>query len=68
MSQPSKSPVNKFHDRSDTAARNGKLKDQKNTSEAAPRKMLDLPPWLIKRWIAHYGEATAKAMAFALSF
>jgi 16S rRNA (cytosine967-C5)-methyltransferase len=29
--------------------------------------MLDLPPWLIKRWIAHYGEATAKAMAMALS-
>src|ERR1700750_3263079 len=29
--------------------------------------MLDLPPWLIKRWIAHYGEATAKAMALALS-
>src|SRR6478735_8637022 len=21
-------------------------------------EMLDLPPWLIKRWIAHYGEAT----------
>jgi 16S rRNA (cytosine967-C5)-methyltransferase len=29
--------------------------------------MLDLPPWLIKRWIAHYGETTAKAMALALS-
>src|SRR6202012_4174788 len=29
--------------------------------------MLELPPWLIKRWIAHYGEATAKAMALALS-
>src|SRR6201995_5928493 len=29
--------------------------------------MLDLPPWLIKRCTAHYGEATAKAMAFALS-
>src|SRR6202023_587945 len=29
--------------------------------------MIDLPPWLIKRWIAHYGEATAKAMAMALS-
>ena len=29
-------------------------------------EMLDLPPWLIKRWIAHYGEATAKAMALAL--
>jgi 16S rRNA (cytosine967-C5)-methyltransferase len=30
-------------------------------------EMLDLPPWLIKRWIAHYGEATARAMALALS-
>src|SRR5581483_2138787 len=30
-------------------------------------EMLDLPPWLIKRWIAHYGEATVKAMALALS-
>jgi 16S rRNA (cytosine967-C5)-methyltransferase len=28
---------------------------------------LDLPPWLSKRWIAHYGEATVKAMAMALS-
>ena len=28
---------------------------------------LDIPPWLLKRWIAHYGEATAKAMALALS-
>ena len=27
---------------------------------------LDIPPWLLKRWIAHYGEATAKAMALAL--
>jgi 16S rRNA (cytosine967-C5)-methyltransferase len=30
--------------------------------------MLDLPPWLIKRWIAQYGEATTKAMALALSY
>jgi 16S rRNA (cytosine967-C5)-methyltransferase len=29
--------------------------------------MLDLPPWLIRRWVAHYGEAAAKAMALALS-
>jgi 16S rRNA (cytosine967-C5)-methyltransferase len=28
---------------------------------------LDLPPWLMKRWIAHYGETTATAMALALS-
>jgi 16S rRNA (cytosine967-C5)-methyltransferase len=27
---------------------------------------LDIPPWLLKRWIAHYGEATAKAMALAI--
>jgi 16S rRNA (cytosine967-C5)-methyltransferase len=27
---------------------------------------LDTPPWLLKRWIAHYGEATAKAMAHAM--
>src|SRR5579862_2186275 len=27
---------------------------------------LDIPPWLLKRWIAHYGDATAKAMALAL--
>ena len=27
---------------------------------------LDIPPWLLKRWIAHYGEATAKAMAHAI--
>jgi len=29
-------------------------------------EMLDLPPWLVKRWIAHYGEATAQEMAGAL--
>ena len=28
---------------------------------------LDVPPWLLARWIAHYGEATARAMATALS-
>ena len=28
---------------------------------------LDIPPWLSKRWIAHYGEATARAMAQAIS-
>jgi 16S rRNA (cytosine967-C5)-methyltransferase len=27
---------------------------------------LDLPPWLVKRWIAQYGEATAKEMARAI--
>jgi 16S rRNA (cytosine967-C5)-methyltransferase len=29
-------------------------------------EMLDLPPWLIKRWIAHYGEGTAREMAAAI--
>jgi 16S rRNA (cytosine967-C5)-methyltransferase len=28
---------------------------------------LDVPPWLLARWVAHYGEATARAMAAALS-
>src|SRR5215468_3373214 len=28
---------------------------------------LDLPPWLFARWKAHYGEASARAMAEALS-
>jgi 16S rRNA (cytosine967-C5)-methyltransferase len=27
---------------------------------------LDLPPWLLARWTAHYGEATARDMALAL--
>jgi 16S rRNA (cytosine967-C5)-methyltransferase len=31
-------------------------------------EMLDLPPWLAKRWSAHYGEATAREMAAAIGF
>ena len=27
---------------------------------------LDLPPWMMARWIAHYGESTAREMALAL--
>ena len=27
---------------------------------------LDLPPWMMARWAAHYGEATARDMALAL--
>jgi 16S rRNA (cytosine967-C5)-methyltransferase len=27
---------------------------------------LDLPPWLLARWIAHYGEAIARAIAVAI--
>jgi 16S rRNA (cytosine967-C5)-methyltransferase len=32
----------------------------------AKSQVLDIPPWLLARWIAHYGEATAKEMALAL--
>ena len=28
---------------------------------------LDVPPWLMARWTAHYGEVTARAIALALS-
>jgi 16S rRNA (cytosine967-C5)-methyltransferase len=28
---------------------------------------LDIPPWLMARWTTHYGEATAKEIAIALS-
>ncbi|WP_458758825.1 RsmB/NOP family class I SAM-dependent RNA methyltransferase [Afipia sp. TerB] len=28
--------------------------------------MIDLPPWLVKRWVAHYGEDNARAMAEAI--
>jgi 16S rRNA (cytosine967-C5)-methyltransferase len=30
-------------------------------------EMLDLPPWLVARWINAYGEETARAMAAAIS-
>src|ERR1700759_902065 len=29
-------------------------------------EMLDLPPWLIARWIAHYGEGVTRDMALAI--
>jgi 16S rRNA (cytosine967-C5)-methyltransferase len=29
---------------------------------------LDIPPWLLARWIAHYGESTAKEIAVALGY
>lgn len=32
----------------------------------ATDKMLDLPPWLVARWVAHYGEDNARAMAAAI--
>ena len=31
-------------------------------------QMLDLPPWLVQRWIAAYGEDRTRAMSTALSF
>ena len=30
-------------------------------------EMLDIPPWMLKRWIAHYGEATTRDIAQAIS-
>ena len=33
----------------------------------AKSQTLDVPPWLLSRWVAHYGEATARAMAASLS-
>jgi 16S rRNA (cytosine967-C5)-methyltransferase len=34
--------------------------------EEIKSETLDLPPWLIARWTAHYGAATARAMALAI--
>jgi 16S rRNA (cytosine967-C5)-methyltransferase len=34
--------------------------------EEVRTSMIDLPPWLVKRWVAHYGEDNAKAMAEAI--
>jgi 16S rRNA (cytosine967-C5)-methyltransferase len=34
--------------------------------EDVKSQVLDVPPWLLTRWTAHYGEATANAMAHAL--
>jgi 16S rRNA (cytosine967-C5)-methyltransferase len=34
--------------------------------EDVKSQVLDVPPWLLSRWIAHYGETTAKEMALAL--
>jgi len=35
--------------------------------EELKQQPLDLPPWLMARWIAHYGETTARDMALAIS-
>ncbi|MCP3474607.1 methyltransferase domain-containing protein [Bradyrhizobium sp. CCGUVB1N3] len=34
--------------------------------EEVATQSLDLPPWLLARWSAHYGETTAREMALAL--
>jgi 16S rRNA (cytosine967-C5)-methyltransferase len=34
--------------------------------EEVKAETLDIPAWLLKRWIAHYGEVAAKAMAHAI--
>jgi 16S rRNA (cytosine967-C5)-methyltransferase len=34
--------------------------------EEVTSQTLDTPPWLLNRWIAHYGETTARAMALAI--
>jgi 16S rRNA (cytosine967-C5)-methyltransferase len=34
--------------------------------EEVKSQVLDIPPWLLTRWNTHYGEATARDMAFAL--
>src|SRR6266478_962463 len=36
--------------------------------EEVKSQVLDIPPWLLARWSAHYGEATAKEMALALRY
>jgi 16S rRNA (cytosine967-C5)-methyltransferase len=35
--------------------------------EEVRAETLDIPPWLMARWTAHYGEATARAIVIALS-
>jgi 16S rRNA (cytosine967-C5)-methyltransferase len=34
--------------------------------EEVKAETLDIPPWLLQRWTAHYGEATAKEIALAI--
>jgi 16S rRNA (cytosine967-C5)-methyltransferase len=34
--------------------------------EEVKAETLDIPPWLLQRWTAHYGEATAREMALAI--
>ncbi|HEY3795060.1 MAG TPA: RsmB/NOP family class I SAM-dependent RNA methyltransferase, partial [Bradyrhizobium sp.] len=36
--------------------------------EEVKAQTLDVAPWLLARWIAHYGEATARAIATAIGY
>jgi 16S rRNA (cytosine967-C5)-methyltransferase len=36
--------------------------------EEVRAQTLDIPPWLLARWTAHYGETTAREIAIALSY
>src|SRR5207302_10205274 len=38
-------------------------RDGKNRLAALDAVLLDTPEWLMRRWIARYGEATARAIA-----
>jgi 16S rRNA (cytosine967-C5)-methyltransferase len=40
-------------------------RDGKSQLAALDAVLLDTPEWLMRRWIAHYGEATARAIAAA---
>jgi len=35
--------------------------------EEVKAQMLDVPPWLLARWIAHYGDSVAREIAVAIS-
>jgi 16S rRNA (cytosine967-C5)-methyltransferase len=41
-------------------------REGKSLVEDVKNQALDVPPWLLARWSAHYGEATAKQMASAI--
>ena len=41
-------------------------REGKSLIEDVKTQALDVPPWLLARWTAHYGEATAKQMATAI--
>jgi 16S rRNA (cytosine967-C5)-methyltransferase len=41
-------------------------REGKSLVEDVKAQSLDVPPWLLVRWIAHYGETTARQMAGAI--